>query len=256
MSFLKTAKSEILETVAVAACPICSSVTTHVYYMQDAESKERSKWYNCSCGVTWSLGDPKEPYNRAYYERYKTGGKKYESAVKHLIRVYLPIIEESMYGREVLEVGHTNPYQVEEFAERGWIPYSIDKNTGLEASDRLIVDDFETHDFGDKKFNLIWMVDTLECFKDPAKALSKCLGLLTEDGILFLSTPDTDFINTRSSSGFVHWKPTMNRLMWSSRALTSYLEKLGFNIIVSRRNYEHRFAAQDVVHLTVQRKFF
>ena len=254
--FPQKAKSEIAEAVEVAQCPICSSVTTHLYYMQCSETKIKSKWYNCACGVTWQFGDPKEPYDLKYYDRYKDGGKKYESAVKYPIYVYSPIIEELMYGRRVLEVGHTSPYQVEAFTERGWVPHSIDKNKALKPTDRLIVDDFETHDFGDSKFSLIWMYHTLECFKDPKAALIKCFNLLPEDGTLYLATPDTDFIHTRSSSGFIHWKPQVNRLMWNQRSLTSYLETLGFKIIVSRKNYEHRFSAQDDIHILVQKKFF
>ena len=253
LGFKKQAKTEVADVVDAINCPVCDAVTTHLYFMQDAETKLRSKWYNCACGVTWQLGEPKEPYDQKYANRYKDGGKKYEAAVKHPLSVYLPLVEEAMYGRRVLEVGHTTPYQVEEFKRRGWVPTSIDKN---EYSQADIVDDFETHDFGESKFNLIWLVDTLECFKDPKKALMKCFNLLPEDGELFIITPDTDFLHTRSSSGFIHWKPQVNRLLWNGSSLTSYLEKLGFNIVMCRRNYEHRFAQQDDIHLMTQKRFF
>lgn len=256
MGFFKTAKSEVAETVDVASCPICSSVTTHMYYMQDAETKIRSKWYSCHCGVIWQMGEPKEPYDQKYFDRYKDGGKKYASAVKYPVQVYMPLIEELMYGRRVLEVGHTSPYQVETMKERGWVPTTIDKNPCFTPSDTFIVDDFETHDFGDQKFNLIWLNHTLECFSNPKESLTKCFSLLPEDGILVIMTPDTDFLHTRSSSGFIHWKPQTNRLMWNGSALTSYLERLGFQTIMCRRNYEHRFAAQDDIHGIWQKKFF
>lgn len=257
LGFNKVAKTEIADTVAVAQCPICSAVTTHLYFMQDAETKIKSKWYNCACGVTWQAAeDIKEPYDAKYAKRYIDGGKKYEAAMRFPIHVYAPVIEEAMYGRMLLEVGHTSPYQIEAFRERGWIPYSIDKNQALEPTERLIVNDFEHHDFVDQRFNLIWMYHVLECFKDPQKSLMKAYELLPEDGIIFLATPDTDFIHTRSSSGFIHWKPQMNRLMWNKSSLVSYLEKLGFNIILCRRNYEHRFPAVDDLHIIAQKKFF
>lgn len=238
------------------SCPICTSVTTHIYFMRDSDSKIESKWYNCSCGVTWQITDVKEPYDKKYFERYKDGGKKYESAVKYSIQVYMPLIEELIYGRRVLEIGHTSPYQLESFIERGWVPTTIDKNMHFTPNDKFIVDDFEKHNFGDKQFNLIWLNHTLECFKDPKRALSKCFDLLPEDGVIVIMTPDTDFINTRSSSGFIHWKPQTNRLMWNGSSLNSYLEKLGFQTIMCRRNYEHRFASQDDIHGIWQKKFF
>lgn len=256
LGFEKRGKTEVAERVEIATCDVCQAVTTHMYFMQDSETKQKSRWYNCACGVTWNAGECKEPYDKAYYEKYKEGGKKLESSAKYPIQVYAPLMEEMMYGRKVLEVGHTNPYQAEAFAERGWIPYSIDKNTHFTNSERFIAGDFETHDFGEEKFNLIWIYHTVECFKDPKQTLIKCFNLLPEDGILFLATPDTDFIHTRSSSGFVHWKPQTNRLMWNRPSLVSYLEKLGFNIVMSRRNYEHRFPAVDDCHVVAQKKFF
>lgn len=256
LGFKNQAKTEVPGTVEIAACPICNAVTTHLYFMQEAETKIQSKWYNCSCGVTWQLGEPKEPYDQKYADRYKDGGKKYESAVKYPLSVYLPLIEEAMYGRRVLEIGHTSPYQVEEFKRRGWVPTTIDKNKFYTPSESFIVDDFETHDFGESKFNLIWLYSTLECFKYPKQALSKCFDLLPEDGILFIGTPDTDFIHTRSSSGFIHWKPQTNRLMWNGGSLTSHLEHQGFQTIMCRRNYEHRFPVVDDFHGIWQKKFF
>lgn len=256
LGFKKTANTQIADVVETAQCPICDAATTHLYFMQDAETKEKSKWYNCACGVTWLAGECKESYDEKYAGRYLDGGKKFIGPCKYPVEVYAPLIEESMYGRRFLEIGHTSPYQADALVDRGWIPMSIDKNEALEPSEKLIVDDFEHHDFTDQKFNLIWCYHTLECFRKPKEALQKCYDLLPEDGILFLATPDTDFIHTRSSSGFIHWKPQMNRLMWNRSSLTSYLEKLGFNIILCRRNYEHRFSAQDDLHLIAQKKFF
>ena len=256
MGFFKTAKTEVADTVAVASCPICTAITTHLYYMSDKDTGVKSKWYNCACGVTWQAAEPKEPYNQAYFDRYKDGGKKYEAAVKYPISIYMPLIEELTYGRRVLEVGHTSPYQVEAFKERGWVPTTIDKNPCFTETPNFIVEDFETYDFGEYRPNLIWLNHSLECFKQPAQSLLKCFSLLPEDGIIAIMTPDTDFLHTRSSSGFIHWKPQVNRLMWNRSSLVTHLEKLGFNVILSRRNYEARFAAQDDVHLIAQKRFF
>lgn len=245
------------ETVQIAQCPVCSAVTTHMYYMQDADTLKRSKWYSCSCGIIWQAGEIEEPkYDAKYYERYKEGGEKYKIACRYPVDVYAPLIEECVYGRRMLQVGVTNPYQLQYFGERGWIPYGVDLHNTLEVHPRLTTGDFMTVEFPKHiKFNLIWVYHTFECFTKPVDFLSKCLDLMPEDGILFIATPDTDFVNTRSTSGFVHWK-TENRILWNSRSLTSSLQKLGLNVIMCRRNYEARFPALDDIHVIAQKRFF
>jgi hypothetical protein len=245
------------DVVEVAQCPICEAVTTHMYYMQDADSKVRSKWYSCSCGIVFQAGKADFKYDEKYLNRYKDGGKKYESACRYPVQVYAPIIEESVYGRRMLQVGVTNPYQLAEFKRRGWLAYGIDKNEAVTESHRMFKGDFLTYEFPkDLKFNLIWLYHIFEEMSNPLNFLSKCFDLMPEDGIMFIATPDTDFINTRSTSGFQHWKAGHNQIMWNRRSLTSYLEKLGLNVIMCRRNYEARFPVLDDIHVIAQKRFF
>ena len=240
-------------------CPICEAFVYHLYYMQDADTKKRSKWYACSCGVVWQAQKPSGIYDIKYWQKYNIpdDNHKIRDTYEYPIRIYSPIIEELIYGRKVLLIGRQNTYQEDYFGQRGWIAYSIDKNTCFKNSDRIIASDFETHQFNpDVKFNLIWMYHTLESFLDPKAALAKCISLLPEDGIIFIATPDTDFINTRSSSNFIHWKAEYNSIMWNKRSLTRQLDSLGLNVILARSNYEHRFPVWDDVHLLAQKKFF
>ena len=253
----KEASNLQLDEISLGTCPVCSSYISHIYFMRDSKTKVQSKWYSCACGIVWQNKNPDMIYDIKYWEKYAQFDKKLKDSYQYPVRIYSPIIEELIYGRKVLLVGRVNSHQENIFAERGWVPYSIDKNMGQPSSDRLILSDFESYIFEPLiKFNMIWIYHTLECFLDPMKALAKCKSLLAEDGILFLGTPDTDFIHTRGSSGFIHWKPDMNYLMWNKRSITSYLEKLGFNIILARQNYEHRFPYWDDLHLIAQRKFF
>lgn len=250
-------EADVLEVgeLKIATCPICSAYVCHTYFMQDAKTKKQSKWFACSCGVVFQSKLPEGLYDAAYRKKYALFDKKTKSAYEYPVRIYAPIIEERIYGRKVLVVGCPTPHQAEAFAARGWIDYSIDKNSSYEPSERFFVGDFENYQFPEK-YNMLWIYQTLECFADPIRALLKCKELLAEDGILFIGTPDTDFIHTRSSSNFVHWKPDMNYLMWNRRSLIKHLEKLGFNIILAVQNHERRFPAFDDIHLIAQVKFF
>ena len=243
-------------TVQLAQCPICASYTTLMYYMQDAKTKVKTKWYHCHCGVVWQH-DPKEVvYDGNYYRRHYEGGKKWQDTSEYPVRVYAPIIEEAVYGRKALVIGLQDPYQADLLRHRGWVTFTCDRNTGLSPSDRHFACDFETHTFDpDLRFNLIWLYQTFECFANPKQSLTKCYQLLAEDGILVVMTPNADFIHLRSPAGFQHWKRD-NKFLWNPKALGAYLERLGFLTIMCRSNMEPRFPVQDDFHAIYQKKYF
>jgi len=252
-------EAEVVEIgeIKVTNCPICQSYVSHVYFMQDANTKKKSKWFACSCGIVFQDKLPTGTYDLKYWEAHSKYDKKRQASYEYPIRLYAPIIEELVYGRRVLIVGRQNTYFEDYFAERGWVPTVIDKNSALTTKGNVIAADFEQHKFPEvTKYSLIWMYHTLECFSDPVGSLELCKKLLAEDGIIFIGTPDTDFINTRSSSCFIHWKPDYNHIMWNRRSLTRHLDSLGFNVILSRQNYERRFPSWDDVHVLAQKKFF
>jgi len=251
----KEANTLKLSEMQLGQCPICNKFVSHIYFMHDVKTKTQSKWYSCACGVVWQSEKPTQVYDKKYWDKYDQFDKKLKDAYEHPIRIYAPLAEEMMYGRKVLIVGRTTKHQEDYFVERGWVPFTIDKNTDQPICERTLIGDFETYQFT-QKFNMIWIYHTLECFIDPISSLIKASNLLTEDGMIFIGTPDTDFIHTRSSSGFIHWKPDTNYLMWNKRSLIGQLEKLGFNVIMARQNYEHRFPYWDDVHCLAQKTFF
>jgi predicted SAM-dependent methyltransferase/rubredoxin len=239
LNLKKTATKLEVGELSLGTCPVCGAFVSHMYFMQDAATKVTSKWYSCSCGVVFQnkLPDGKEtkPDSTFYQKIYDN--------YAYPVKVYSPVIEELIYGRKVLLVGQPNTYQEQEFESRGWVV--------------LKTDDFEKQQFKEsEKFNMIWLYMNLERFHDPIASLQLCHKLLAEDGILFIASPDTDFISTRSSSNFMHWKPNTNHIMWNRRSIARHLDHLGFNVILNRQNYEHRFSDWDTFHLVAQKKFF
>jgi hypothetical protein len=257
LDFKKKAEHVPVEELRVANCPACKAYVCHVYLMQDKPTGKKSKWFSCSCGVVFQDKKPTGVYNQSYYDNTSNLNPKSKDSYEYPVRIYAPLIEELIYGRRVLLLGQNNNYQSDAFAERGWIPTTIDKNSRYKDSDRLIAADFESYKFNlSTKFNLIWIYHTLDNLIDPIASLELCKTLLAEDGIIVVMGADTDFINTRSSSCFVHWKPDYNHIMWNRRSLTRQLDSLGFNVIMSRQNYEHRFPVWDDYHILAQKKFF
>ena len=242
--------------VVLSKCPACDAYTTHMYYMQDSDTKAKSRWYTCSCGLVWQDKWRDFEYGQDWRSKNRPESIKFQRAEAYVASLYAPLIEEMIYGRKMLMVGYT-PHQSSYLADRGWVSFTIDKDTSFRMSHRHIVGDFETFEFpDDAKYNLIWFYQTLESMKDPFQALVKARNLLAEDGILFIGTPDTDFLYTRGPSGFKHWKRDTNFVLWNRRALRTYLEKLGFDVVLARKNHDMRCAVSDDLHLLAQRKFY
>lgn len=256
LNFKKSADNLKEEELKVSPCPVCTRLVAHVYYMQDASTKIKSKWFSCSCGIIFNSTKPTKVYDQKYRVNHKPS-KDEKDQYEYPVRIYSPIIDDLTYGRRVLIVGQNNKYQEDALKYRGWVPTVIDKNMSLPPSNNLILADFETYEFPeDQKYNMIWFYHTFECLSNPIGSLEACSKLLAEDGIIFIASPDTDFINTRSSSVFIHWKHDENYIMWNRSSITKQLEKLGFNVMLSRQNYEPRFPIWDDFHLIAQKSFF
>ena len=257
LNLKKEANTLEIGDLKIANCPLCKRYVCHQYFMQDAITKKQSRWFSCSCGIVFQDKKPKGYYDKSYWDKFAKYDAKLKDAYEYPVRIYAPLIEELVYGRRVLLIGRENDHQHLALESRGWVAHSIDKNEEAPQILRSFVGDFETHIFPDNpKYNMIWLYSTLECFIDPIASLNKCSTLLAEDGILFIASPDTDFINTRSSSNFIHWKPDHNHIMWNRSSISRHLESLGFNVILNRQNYEHRFPAHDDFHLIAQKRFF
>ena len=270
LDFKKKVDPIVNDELRVTNCPVCNSYVCHAYYMVDKSANKKSRWFSCSCGAIFNSQKPTKVYDSKYWLEHSKHDEKQKDSYQYLVNIYSPIIEELIYGRRVLIVGRPNTYQEEAFIKRGWVPTVIDKNTCFETKGNVIASDFETYQFPERwnydkdgnkttkipNFNLIWIADTLECLSNPIGSLELCKNLLAEDGVIFISTPDTDFINTRSNSCFIHWKSDEHYIMWNKRAITKYMESIGFNIIMCRSNYEHRFNSWDNIHGIWQRRFF
>lgn len=257
-------------------CPICQKETNYAYRINHADTKESSDWRHCPCGVIFQTEQPKhDKYNEKYIADYM-GAKEARIRGYHAAYTYAPIIEELTYGRMLLDVGFNTTYIMDFFNERGWLTWGIDVNKDTNAIGNIYKGDFINYDFQPhvkedadeevkkrikdgrikRTFDLIWMSHVLEHFKDPIAALKKAKDLLSPTGAIYIATPDIDFITKTGTPYFPHWKKDEHYIMWSERALVRELERLGFNIVMKRRNYSSRFISYYDVHIIAQQDYF
>jgi SAM-dependent methyltransferase len=253
-------------------CPVCKAQTNYVYRMED-QGIERD-FFRCQCGVVFQKDYPSEFQDSVYDEKYAKGySTGYKPSVIHGIYTYAPLIEELTYGRTMLDVGMASDIVINEFERRGWITHGLDINKDLKAGGHIYKGDFETYDFNlhltpelrdalgdikvnDRKFDMIWMSHVLEHFRNPVKALEKAYNLLSETGVLCLFVPDADFIFKTGVSAYPHWKPKEHYLLWTESTLVKELERIGFNVILKRRNFSSRYMSWFDIHIIAQKRFF
>lgn len=261
------------ESVNPKCCPICGIATSYVYRIEESNIGKSASWYRCQCGVIFQENFPEHKvYNKKYHDDYslmKEGNKR----LIHSARTYANIIEELTMGRVMLDVGYCVPHNMQYFNDRGWIVNGIDINKDVGGKGHLHRGDFLTYDFsipahtqelkelaqGDsfkREFDLIWLNHSLEHFNDPLGALRKAVSLLSESGVIFIGTPDVDFINKTGVPGYPHFKMEEHYCMWNESSLCRELEKLGMKIIVKRRNFSSRYSSWFDLHIVAQKNYF
>jgi len=255
------------------ACPICGLITSYIYRIEHLENKDISTWFRCNCGVIFQNEVPDgSKFDKKYLEQYRVPAVVKRSTTG--CTTYAPLIEKLTYGREMLDVGFCCNYNIKKFEERGWLTYGIDSNKNLCGHDNIYIADFLDYDFDiklDEKtleentgstdlpkrtFDLIWMNDVLECFTDPIAGLKKAVDLMSESGVLYISTPDIDFISKTGVPAFPHWRKDENYVMWNERSLKRELERLGLRVVMCVRNYQSCFHSFYNLHIIATKIYY
>ena len=236
-------------------CPICSIDTNTALRIVSKEDGD-SDWYFCTCGVVFQKDKPGHGhYDDKYIGQY-AGAKEADLIQVHAAKTFAPIIEELTYGRKMLDVGFNLPQNMHFFRERGWVTTGLDINPTFKGESSILTGNFETYCEFKQEYDLIWMSHVFEHFDDPINALKKCRELLSETGVLYLSTPDIDFMSKTGTSNWPHWTKNEHYIMWNLRSLVRELERLDFNVVLKRRNYSSRFTSWFDIQLIAQKKYF
>jgi SAM-dependent methyltransferase len=240
-------------------CEICNKPTIYTYGIKEPNGSE-GLWYACTCGVIFQ-NEFKPVYEKPDLEET-------EPNQKHAVNVYAPIIEELTYGRQLLQVEYErSPEVMKEFESRGWITWGIDErsvNPGKnfykgdflfypftpQIKDKQIAEELEGQK---RRFDLIWIQDHLERQHSPLKVLQRAYELLDTTGVLYISTPEIDFIYNEGVRDWIHWKAKDYNFLWSERALVREIERIGFKVVMSRKNSSVRFTRHYETHIVAQK---
>ena len=243
-------------------CPVCLQLMSVRRSLKTSRnSEEVTHWYECYCpGFKHGhviLNQKQEPQERDYIKEYAGGGWKQRKRAEYGVYVYFPLIEEITYGRKMLEIGPTLPYVLRKARDRGWIVTGMDLHVARksERGIEIIEDDFETHDFKERKYDLIWASHVLEHFKDWKMAIEKIWALLRPEGIAFISSPDVSLISKTGVISWGHWD-ARHKVMFRKDCFNQEMEKVGFNNILLRTNEAPRHVSKNDFHGIWKKPFY
>ena len=239
---------------ALETCPICMEYACFPW-SAEADGVKRM-WMLCECGTFFQVKgqEPlkekdrtpdvealKDDKARAYWLDRSTWMK----------RLYFPLIEDMQHGRKVLEYRFTHADTLEWMRNRGWLPVGVDDCPAVDAGDNpnqscafmdvCMVDPF-------RRFNLIWMADSIQSMEHPGPALLRAYGMLEKDGLLFVSAPDVSFFFRAHPERFGHFDPTANRLLMRGEGFAKLAERLGFETVLLRKSASRCGVVYDQFH--------
>lgn len=228
-------------------CPVCGRQSKWLIEMSYIDKLE---WLKCSCGCVWQLGDNLTGVIGEKYIELEKVHKFYEESQKYIADVYIPIIEESTFGRKMIEFSDLDLLFSEECARRGWVCYSFDKKS--DTVKKIEEPFLETKFDADIKADFIYFYHTLEKKINFKEYLSKSFDALNSKGLIFIATPDTSFIETDGPMSFNHWHKE-NIILFNRNMLCKELEKVGFNVVLCRKNESSRFPKNNDMHIIAQK---
>lgn len=226
-------------------CPACSAECKLCFNIADTA---KTDWVFCKCGTIFQTDKTdKKNFDIEYIKKY-TDYKALPERADYLRRLYLPLVRELTYGRHFLDVGCSFDHHVRALAEDGWIAEGMDLVEGFD-----IKGDFETYDFKNKRYDFILMGRVLESMHNPLRALLKAKELLAEEGVILIVTPDAELVYQKGMFEYGNWDPRDKWVMFSESQLKKILETLGFKVIMSRKDVEHRCIGWNHAHLIAQK---
>jgi 2-polyprenyl-3-methyl-5-hydroxy-6-metoxy-1,4-benzoquinol methylase len=141
-------------------------------------------------------------------------------------------------GEKVLDIGCCTGTSLEVIHENGGIPFGVElqEEAARVAADRFpgrvyAADICQTLPFGDR-FAALTMTDVLEHLHDPPAALRSLSGALEDDGLLLLTTPNTDSpVATLLRRHWPSFCPIHHIYLFNPKNAAMLLERLGFIVL-------------------------
>ena len=235
-------------------CPVCREVVLFPF-VRDDDTYGRRIWMHCECGTLFQVAGqkpiPPEDRSETYTKHWIRDTQWFNDRSNWLKRVYLPLVEDMIQGRKVLEARYIHHISLDHFRERGWVTYGLDECKAAVPGDHPHAEQ-TIMDWKPKvpflKFDLVWMADTIQSYEHPFPVLAKAYSLLEHHGLMFVSAPETDFLHRVGPRDFGHFHPAANRIMLRGETFAKMAERVGFHTMLLRKSASRAGMVWDQFH--------
>ena len=234
-------------------CVICGSAkhTTYRTIERDKYIGERIKYVKCSkCGLVFIKPQPLKKLKKLYRKEYraKIGAQK---TLKLLIpfsprSVHLNYLKQKhllQLKGDVLDIGSSEGRLLYLLKWRGWSVLGVEPTTHYaEFAKKVLrvptINEYFEDAKLDKKFDLIMMLDVLEHFSNPVKALKKARSLTKENGKLYIVVPRIQDSKFHAPHLFLYSVDTIAKLMNKTGFVVESIEEIGSKMCLIAKKHE------------------
>lgn len=208
------------------------------YSISEANIQKPEKIFRCNvCGLTFAQQDSNLSYyadgysemvDQEYIEEER--GRR-QSSIEILKR-----IERHKKKGRLLEIGCANGFFIDEARRRNWEVYGVEisKWAVAYAKENLNLNVFmgplKEAGFADEFFDLIVMSDVIEHLTDPKYTLLELRGILKNDGILYVNTPNISSLISRILRAKWWGINKFHLFYFSKSTLEKMLDACGFKV--------------------------
>lgn len=188
-------------------CPCCKSDTKFAFY------KEPYEYYQCTeCKTIFTT----KPISQEGLVGGKFEEERNSQNQERIARAALLVGCSARY----LDFGCGNGILVQNLLENGL------RADGYDAYNKP----FNEIPFG-KKYNLIFLIETIEHFSHPYSELDMIMYLLAENGIVFIETSFVDTLEEPFDNNFYITPEVGHSTIFSHKGLDTLMTSKGFNIV-------------------------
>lgn len=246
-----------MKTEEKPACPFCSQADASLIYRDVLAAGRKYNVYRCAqcgLGMTSPHPDPQELARLYATGSYRQNDSRFLAPLEYAIRRFrtrrLNTVERfsrSTGQRAMLDVGCARGIMLSEAGQRGWNVHGLefDDNTASHARDTLGMDvrtgPIEAAGFNAGMFDAVTFWHVLEHLPAPARALDESSRILKQGGLLVVSVPNFDSIQSAlGRQAWFHLDLPYHLYHFSRASIVKALDQSGFRL-VHEDNYSLEF---------------
>lgn len=178
----------------------------------------------------------KSIYDERYYARHDNENIT-TVAGKEISKFWKVFTKYNPEAKTFLEIGSIHDHILDYAKEQGLETTGIDIFEHKKAH-TLIVTDFEYYE-PDSKYDIVHASHIFEHFENPGIQLDKCKSMLNHGGLLYISMPDTFFIDfTNGNALNWDWRIQEHYILWNMENFIEYAEEHGLKCLHKERGLD------------------